>query len=236
MVTTRSLYDHVFLRPGLMPSPNTHWGIAADWLNASRGTDSHNRVVKIIDELRQIAIGMDRGLEGGKIVIHHRTKADQEALDDLERRHSALNESLTRYSFTPAITRVWLGKRWLLSTYSSPDEGQFIFERHVAEKSQTSELSLQHTVSEAVAVLHILLLASDDALDRLKQCDLCRQWFYAERRHQEFCSGDCRKKKYSASPRFKEYRKQYMRKHRDSERSRLQRTNGRRSSRARRPR
>jgi hypothetical protein len=176
-----------------------------------------DRVVKIIDELRQIAIGMDRGLEGGKVVVHHRTKADQEALDDLGRRHSALNENLTRYSFIPAITRVWLEKKWMFSTYSHPDEEQLSFERHVSKKSRTAELSLRHKVTEADAVLHILILASNDELDRLKQCDRCSRWLYADRRHREFCSTECRNKKYSTSARFKEYRKQYMRKRRDSE-------------------
>lgn len=228
MVTRTNLNDHVFLRAGLMPEPNTHWDIVADWLNASRGTDSHNRVVKIIDELRQIAIGMDRGLEGGKVVVHHRTKADQEALDDLGRRHSALNEYLSRYSFIPAITRVWLARKWMFSTYSHPDDGQFTFERHVSKKSRSAELSIQHKVTEADAVLHILILASTDELDRLKQCDLCFRWLYADRRHKEFCSAECRKKKYSGSSRFKEYRKQYMRNRRSSDKSLTKRTSRRR--------
>jgi hypothetical protein len=97
-----------------------------------------------------------------------------------------------------------------------------------SKKSRSAELSIQHKVTEADAVLHILILASTDELDRLKQCDLCFRWLYADRRHKEFCSAECRKRKYSGSSRFKEYRKQYMRKRRSSDKSSTKRTSSRR--------
>ena len=229
MVTKPHPSDHVFL--GFMPEWNRNSDILADWLNASIGTESHNRVVKLIEEIRQVATGMDKALVQGSLEVSRRPKGVKEAMEDLERRHIAINEGLARYSFAPAITRVQMSRSWLLSAYSAPAEGQFDFERRVHKTGKTGgktfEQKLEHRVNEGDAALHVLILATAGELDRIRQCENCFKWFNAERSNQKFCLESlCRQKKYSASPQFKVYRKLYMRKRRAKEKAAEKPTKG----------
>ena len=81
----------------------------------------------------------------------------------------------------------------------------------VAPTATGSNTDYLQTIGEADLVLRILNLSAASELERLKQCARCSKWLYAERSHQRFCpGGECRKVKYAESPKYKEYRKQYM--------------------------
>jgi hypothetical protein len=231
MVTSTNLLNHIFLL-GFMPSwDKPSAAVVSDWLNESTGTQSHNRVVNLMDELRQVGTGMDKALAQGGAISSRQPKGVREANADLDRRHVAINESLTRYSFTPAITRVWLSREWRLSVYSSPVDGQYSFERRVHKKDKNSEMNVEHAVREADVALYVLILAAGGELDRIKQCENCFKWFYAERSNQKFCLESlCRQKKYAASPRFKVYRKLYMRKRRAKDKALAEKSPKRRSA------
>jgi len=197
--------------------------VVPDWLNAAKGSESYARVVRLIDELGQVESGMDRAVsEGWYWSSNTQPAAVKEQLNELSRKHAAIGEMLSRYSFSPVIQRVLLERRWMLSmlSKSAPDEFaqlQVVDEgRKKLSKTETQvSFHYEHTVGEADIVLRILNLAATSEFGRLKQCDFCFKWLYAERSHQRFCPGaECRNAKYSKSPKYKSYRKDYMRRHR----------------------
>ena len=149
--------------------------------------------------------------------------------NELSRRHDSINNMLESYHYSPALTRVLLERQWMLSMGAAPIEGEYVFQRVVHEENKRLgerelllKYHLEHRVSEADVVLRILNLAAAAELERVKQCGNCFKWFYAERSHQRFCpGGQCRIAKYSKSPKYKEYRRRYMRRHRAKEAAKL---------------
>ena len=65
------------------------------------------------------------------------------------------------------------------------------------------------------AVMHIARLAEGNLLNRVRECDECKRWFYARFRHQRNCSTPCQQAHFRSSKAWKESRKIYMRKYRD---------------------
>jgi hypothetical protein len=197
--------------------------VVPDWLNAARGTDSYARVTKLIDEILQVESGMDRAFrENWYIDPQSKPKAVIDQRSELNRRHNAINEMLSRYSLSPVIQRVLPQKSWMLSMSSAsvPDEFAYLRVVHEGEKRISKGQSQlyfhdERTVGEGDVVLRILNLATASELARVKQCDCCSKWFYAERSHQRFCpGGECRLAEYAKSPKYKNYRKLYMRRRR----------------------
>lgn len=200
--------------------------VVTDWLNAAKGTESYVRVEKLIDEIRHVERGLDKALREGwyrSSAGHPQPTAVTEFLRELDRRHDGINELLARYSFSPVIRRALIARRWSLWMFSTLAPDEYAYERVVHEEKprRLSGGGLQvlahheHTVGEADVVLRILNLAAASELERIKQCESCWKWFYAERSHQKFCpGGQCRLTKYSQSPKYKNYRKLYMRQHR----------------------
>jgi hypothetical protein len=200
--------------------------VVPDWLNAARGTDSYAQVTKLIDEILQVESGMDRALrENWYVSPPSKPKAVIQQLSELNRRHTAISEMLSRYSFTPVIQRVLFEKSWMLSMTSAFAPDEFAHLRVVHEgnrrisKGQTQlYFHDESTIGEGDVVLRVLNLAAASELVRVKQCDRCSKWFYAERSHQRFCpGGECRLAEYAKSPKYKNYRKLYMRRRRDLE-------------------
>ncbi len=109
-----------------------------------------------------------------------------------------------------------------MSSALAPDE--YTLERLVGEgRKKLSDGSTheyfhhEQSVGEADVVLRILNLAANSELERVKQCETCLKWLYAERSHQRFCpGGECRLAKYAKSPKYKNYRRLYMRERRAS--------------------
>jgi hypothetical protein len=200
--------------------------VVPDWLNAARGTDSYARVTKLLDEIRQVESGMDRAVrEGWYISPPSKPKAVVDQITELSQRHNAINEMLSRYSLSPVIQRVLWEKRWMLSMTCPSAPNDFAYPRMVHEgkrrisKGQTQLYSHdERTVGESDVVLRILNLAAASELARVKECEGCSKWFYAERSHQRFCPGsECRLAEYAKSPKYKNYRKLYMRRKRAME-------------------
>lgn len=240
MVTNRHINDHFFTQFG-QPEWQKDSTVVPDWMNAARGSESYARVAKLIDEIRQVEIGMNRAMQENWYVStasQKQPKAVIDQLNELERRHSWISETLSRYSYSPTITRVVFGKLWILSMSSTLAPDEYALHRVVDQrKNRGSEAQLlvgfceEHHIGEADVVLRILNLAATSELDRVKQCERCSKWLFAERSHQRFCpGGECRLAEYSKSPKYKNYRKLYMRRQRakqaDQESGKLPRRKG----------
>lgn len=201
--------------------------VVVEWLNAARGSESYERVVHLVGELREVSVGLNRvfrqaGFHSlGPVSLRNRQQ-------DLSQRHIQINEQLNRYSYSPVVQRVLIGQSWRLSMRSQGEPSGFVLkrvddegQRTLSDGSKQISFHYRHDVSEADVVFRILRLAESDELDRLRQCEQCLRWFYAERSHQRFCPGaKCRLTNYSSSPKQKKYRKLYMRKKRAEERAR----------------
>jgi hypothetical protein len=122
-----------------------------------------------------------------------------------------LGPSAQSIGLLPTGQRDWL--RWVnrdLKRYQQYP--QIVFDR------EAGELRTQMVFSDGAkgdwennAIRCILDLFKDRQLFRLRGCPCCRQWFYAMRDDQRFCSTACRQKEHSQSPDFKERRARYMR-------------------------
>lgn len=225
-MVTQNLAGH--LLPGLMECEgHRDYSIVPEWLNAALGTESCARVTKLIDEICEVERRLDKAVRAGWYVSTSsrlQRKAVRDELQELGRRHDRINELLERYHFSPAIIRLLFDQRWMLWMFSAPAEGEYVFHRVLHEENKKlndgSWLVKSHSeydIGEASVVLRILNLAAASEIERLKQCRSCSKWFYAERSHQRFCSEDCRLASYTRSPKYKNYRKQYMRRRRSAE-------------------
>jgi hypothetical protein len=134
-----------------------------------------------------------------------------------------IDEALSGYAYSPRMMNDLNANHWFLSMCSAQTPTGFVLKRKmsgmgfegVALTATGSNTVYLQAIGEADIVLRILNLSAASELERLKQCDRCSKWLYAERSHQRFCpGGECRKAKYAESPKYKEYRKQYMRRQR----------------------
>jgi len=142
----------------------------------------------------------------------HRSKPFMDSLDRAEHSCKLLNAALMQY---PLLT----------VTYSGP--GRFtITDRAVKGR---------WTPWERWAVETLLKLAKQPGeLFRLRRCLECQQWFYAIRRHKQFCGTPCYRHHVAQDSAFKEKRATYMREvYRPGEKERDMRV-GRLSARGRR--
>ena len=64
-----------------------------------------------------------------------------------------------------------------------------------------------------LAVIHDLAVIGQ--LRRVRECNVCRRWFFARRDDQGFCSPSCREKDWRTSPRGRTKRAAYMRGYRE---------------------
>jgi hypothetical protein len=194
-----------------------------DWLNAAKGSESYAKVAKLIHSIRRVESLVDKFLAENSLrfVGVKRVSAEiDEQYRELLRTEEWIDEALSKYKYSPRMMNDCDENRWLLSMYSAQTPTGFVLNRKksgirykgimlTATRSKTVYLQ---TIGEADIVLRILNLSAASELERLKQCARCSKWLYAERSHQKFCpGGECRKEKYAQSPKYKEYRKQYMR-------------------------
>lgn len=115
--------------------------------------------------------------------------------DEIDRPLNELNRDLRRYQFRPWVSphydANWHTIQWGVIWYSG---------RPGRDPMQTGE-----------ALDTIFDLARAGQLNRLRRCARCRNWLYANPRHQNYCSTKCQQKQYTQSDRFKEQRRAYMR-------------------------
>jgi hypothetical protein len=192
--------------------------VVPDWLNAAKGTESYARVARLIDEIRQVETGLDRGVQEGWYISFAgkpQSRAVIDQIGDLNRRHDGISEMLSRYSFSPVLQRMLFDRTWMLSMSSALAPDEYTFQRVVHEEGKNFYNHQEQSLGEADVVLRILNLAAASELERVKQCETCSKWLYAERSHQRFCpGGECRLAKYAKSPKYKNYRRLYMRQRR----------------------
>ena len=79
---------------------------------------------------------------------------------------------------------------------------------------------------EAVDV--VLELARRGDLSKLRQCSMCERWFYANAKHQSFCTANCRVRRFAKSPEVKQKRRRYMARYRQQLRLRAVKARSRR--------
>jgi hypothetical protein len=183
--------------------------LTVQWLNASRGTRSHDRVVFIRRELealqsewtdhsfgpppwqRPITPGVNNADEFWK---EHR---------QLEVRHHSLNEVLGRYIFRPRITLSVYENTWHFGMV--PDDNRKSFQIKIGAR----------TIAEADAVMTLVRLDSTGDLRQVHLCKMCRQtWFVAAKRSYQFCSNACRTGFYASSPGYHEKKADIQRRYR----------------------
>ena len=198
--------------------------VVPDWMNAARGSKSYMRVAKLIHEIEELEIAMVRAVRE-KWYLNSKqefAKRMPKQIEEVYLRHDVFQQTLRRYTFSPILDRTMFAPTWNLSMYSARVPGEFLLKRRFhAERKSVRSKDFQDNdqteliVGEADIVLRILNLAAASELERLKQCQHCSKWLYAERSHQKFCLGAvCRNAFYSRSPKCKKYRKEYMRRRR----------------------
>lgn len=200
------------------------YSVIPEWLNAASGSESCARVMNLIDEIRQVESGTVKAMREGWYVSttsRPQPKAIRDELSELDRKHARINAMLESYHFSPAFTRVLFAGNWMLSMFSAPVEGEYVFHRvlheenkRLADGARLVKSHMEHHIGEADVVFRILNLAAESELERVQQCRNCWKWVYAERASQKFCSDECRLETYSKSSKYKNYRKQYMRRYR----------------------
>jgi hypothetical protein len=185
------------------------------WLNASKGTSSYSRVVRIHQELQDLPLEFSRNTDA---YIHRFEKVTQlgeagtdwpkekiEVQRKIAERHVALNQSLSQYVFRPRATYIIAGYNWLFGMV--PDEKKRWFKIKVG----------QETISEADAVMALVRLAESGDLGRLQRCEMCKErWHVAAKRNYRFCSDECRENFYAKAPDYHSRKAANQRKYREN--------------------
>ncbi len=63
---------------------------------------------------------------------------------------------------------------------------------------------------ESWTILHVIRLAGDGLIARIRRCS-CGDWFFAQHCRRQWCSTKCRLRDYKSTPEWKEKRNRYMR-------------------------
>jgi hypothetical protein len=64
----------------------------------------------------------------------------------------------------------------------------------------------------SVQVRWVLQLIEQRAILKIRKCEECESWFFAQISHRKFCKTSCQLKHFAGSEKFKEKRRKYMRK------------------------
>jgi len=194
------------------------------WLNASKGTASHERVVLIRRELEDLPsefaahAGAYVHSSGGVLRLGEPPggkrgdwpKKKLRAQRQLHDRHVALNMALENYIFRPRATYVILGRGWIFGMV--PDENKRWFQMHIGNE----------TISEADAVISLVRLAETGDLGRVRLCEMCKErWRVAAKRNYRFCSDQCREAFYAKAPDYHSRKAANQRKYRENLKRRL---------------
>jgi|SRR5271157_3466659 len=183
--------------------------VAVQWLNASKGTRSHDRVVFIRRELEALqsewadhSFGPPPWLRPITPGVNNFDEFSKEHRQ-LEERHHLLNGMLGRYIFRPRITLNVYENTWHFGMV--PDDNRKSFQMKVGDR----------TIAEADAVMAMVRLHSTGDLGQVHLCEMCNQnWCVAAKRSYRFCSGACRAKFYASSPNYHQKKADIQRRYR----------------------
>jgi len=187
------------------------------WLNASKGTASHDRVVHIRRELEALPVDYsahgdaffnisDGVLRMGEARTGNWPKEKLQVQWRLGQRYDALQKALSKYIFHPTVTYVMGARKWLFFGMV-PDGGKRWYQMCIG----------QQLLTEADAVIALLRLAETGDLHKVRLCEMChRHWLVAARRNSRFCSQKCREAFYAKSPDYHSRKAANQRKYREN--------------------
>ena len=191
------------------------------WLNASNGTRSYDRLIRILELIRDNEENVRNILAKGAHVHTGLGKWPREHLKlwSTDRQlHQALHLALKRYTFTVRLTGTLFGQRWILSLYCKRRKDEFAWEAPYAYKAlpgQTIVSVPTYFVSEGDAALAAVRLAEKGVLSRVRLCATCSEkWFFAKHSNYRFCSALCRERYFTNTQEYRAKKAQQMRKYR----------------------
>jgi hypothetical protein len=177
--------------------------LAVEWLNAAKGTAAYRRVLAVRRELEELWTMLDSVREQRQAWKSRKSrlpKSDAEILENLKAstsmatlqeqfrvRHNALNQTIARYAFVPALGYNLDSGFWRFSTIPKHIRGP-----EITVENQDTKVRVR--VSEVSAVAAIARLASIGELYKTRLCEQCgKRWVFSLRKMDKFCSDDCRK-------------------------------------------
>jgi hypothetical protein len=119
-----------------------------------------------------------------------------------------LNQVLSQVRLVPEVTLSPNGRSLSVfeQSYFDPEVRLETLEKH-GWKATGSNL----TLLEHLAVLGVINLLREGAIDSLRRCEECGTWFYATRADQKFCTSTCRQRNHAAKPDFNNKRRDWYR-------------------------
>ncbi len=193
--------------------------ILIQWLNAAIGSNSYERVFRLIRNIQLADAAVDTA-HRDNAYVHSVKPGGAFPPNKLRRQREVrrllrpVEKALTAYVFHPRLSCVLFGRpRWWFDLAGDRVTGEF-----------SIPLPYERRFYEADAVFAVLRVASSGFLTRVKQCLTCDNWLYAKPAHQKFCQKKCQLKHFSVSPHQKSKRATYMRQYRRQEKEREQRS------------
>jgi hypothetical protein len=174
--------------------------LAVEWLNAAKGTAAYRRVLAVRRELEELGTILDSLRGQRQAWKNRRAKSDAEILENLKastsmaelqeqfrERHNALNQTIARYAFVPALGYNLDSGFWRFSAIPKHIRGPEI-------KVENQDTRIRVRVNEASVVAALARLASIGELYKARLCEQCgKRWVFSLRAMDKFCSEDCRK-------------------------------------------
>jgi hypothetical protein len=196
---------------------------AVKWVNAAKGTAAHGRVLAVRKELEELGTILDSLRHQRRAAKGRRPQSELEILDDLKAsvkmaelqeqfrvRHNALNQTIARYTFVPALGYDLDSGFWRFSAIPKHGRGPEIM---------LEDQGVRVRVNEASAIAALARLASSGELHRVRLCAECdERWLFSLRKMDKFCGKECR-------IRFHVHSEEGKRKNRDAQR-RFRQTDG----------
>lgn len=179
--------------------------VFSEWINGHRNSQQGRFLLRLIRNLKSASQFKRRLHPTGDSL----SRTDRVKLCELT---AKINQQLRTLQVFPQFlvsTSGWIG------TWLPTDEGILgtQFGRH---RDRSSE-RLNYT-NAAISIVNV---ARENRLDRIRECQLCGDLFYASRSSQRFCKTSCQQRAFRSTPEFKSRRNKYMRTYRDDHTSSL---------------
>jgi hypothetical protein len=195
------------------------------WLNAAKDSNSYNRVVHILELIRDNEESRQNILAKRAYVHTGKGKRPREHFR-LWRADgilgAELQRALKRYTFSIRLSAFLFGTPWLLNLYCPRQKDDFGWETLYSYRAEPGQVIIQapsYTVCEGDAVLAALRLAERSLLGRVRLCERCSvKWIFAKHKNYKFCGPECREAYYTSTPEYRESKKRQMREYRDRQR------------------
>jgi len=200
--------------------------LAVEWMNAAKGTAAYRRVLAVRGELEELGTMFDSLREqraAWKSRKFRRPNSDAEILgnanasfemadfqEQFRVRHNALNQTIARYAFVPALAYNLDSGFWRFSTIPKHERGPEI-------NIENQDTKVRVRVSEASVIAALARLASIGELYKARLCEQCgERWVFSLRAMDRFCSDDCRKYFHVHSEEGKKQNRERQRAYRNS--------------------